>query len=363
MIKPSWKPMEKLSSYKQNNSWTHSLNSPTHICVLGDLFSSQWIDNEEFKIRLARYQSIFRDPATHSIYSTTTHPNNDIPILINVTGNHDIGYGYDISQARLDRWEQVFGKSNFVSSIVIPSSEDLKDSQSPRKLHFVVLNTMLLDGPSSDENLRGQTWQFLQDAAELKTKNPEDKIVILTHIPFHKEQGICVDTPDIHVHWDNTIIEQTMLTPNTTTWILENLKPDFVLNGHDHFGCDVVHIRSSDQESGQDSWVAHSTSEFLDEKINQQGLVSVREVTQRSMMAEFGGYSGLFEIRVTEENPDKIEFHYSACGFYKDLYVWIVIVTAIIAVVVWVLIGLYRIQASILPKSQIQTREKKLKKL
>ncbi|KAF9361987.1 hypothetical protein BGX26_008159 [Mortierella sp. AD094] len=391
-MKPSWEPLEMLSSYvtrEQNDSWTHKPKSPTHVSVLGDLFSSQWIDDNEFNVRLARYQSIFPDPATtlHA-KKTAADTSNDIPILINITGNHDIGYGYDVSQARLDRWEQVFGKSNFIDSVVIPDSVPLKDPQPfghSRRLHFVVLNTMLLDGPSSDENLRGQTWQFLQKAAELKAENPEDKIVILTHIPFHKEQGICVDAPDIHVHWDNTIIEQTMLTPNSTAWILDNIKPDFVLNGHDHYGCDVVHVRSRDEETGEFSWKARSTSELLSglvakaqehEQIDRQETISIREVTQRSMMAEFGGYAGLFEARISETNSDRIEFHYSACGFYNDVQVWIVIVTVTIVVSVWVLVvsaralaALYKILASITRKHQgsekiqILSSEEKLKKL
>ena len=89
-------------------------------------------------------------------------------MMINITGNHDIGYGYDISQDRIERWEQVFGKSNFISSVDIPTaavvgSENDTDSRrtrssdgsgiqgNTRRLHLVVLNTMLLDGPSSDE--------------------------------------------------------------------------------------------------------------------------------------------------------------------------------------------------------------------
>ncbi|KAF9998155.1 hypothetical protein BGZ80_000173 [Entomortierella chlamydospora] len=384
-MKSSWEPLEMLSSYitrEQNDSWTYKPKSPTHVGVLGDLFSSQWIDDNEFNVRLARYRSIFPDPATTLHAKKTTMDKSDgIPILINITGNHDIGYGNDISQTRLDRWEQVFGRSNFIESVVIPDSARLKDPQPlghSRRLHFVVLNTMLLDGPSSDENLRGQTWQFLQKAAELKAENPEDKIVILTHIPFHKEQGICVDAPDIHVHWDNTIIEQTMLTPNSTTWILNNIKPDFVLNGHDHYGCDIVHVRSWDEGTGEFSWMAYSTSELPSEletkaheheQIDRQDKISIREVTQRSMMAEFGGYAGLFEARISETNPDRIEFHYSACGFYNDLQVWIMIVTIAIVVGAWVLIisarvlaALRRILISKTRKHQGSTEEK-LKKL
>ncbi|KAG9072157.1 hypothetical protein KI688_006381 [Linnemannia hyalina] len=349
------------------------------------------LGKREFDVRVARYRSIFPDPSLSSSGSVArtvgAGEESTVPVMINITGNHDIGYGYDISQDRVERWEQVFGKSNFISSVDIPTSgvvgsendTDSRRSQSSRRLHLVVLNTMLLDGPSSDENLRGQTWQFLQEASSLKENNPQDKIVLLTHIPFHKEQGICVDPPDIRVHWDNTIIEQTMLTPNTTQWILNTLRPDFVLNGHDHYGCDVVHTLHHDQ----DTWIASATDLSLpvsgssqaeqqqqeEVKEQRQQTRRVREVTQRSMMAEFGGYSGLFEIKIPSTSSsssfdnsnnsnnnnnmseDELEFHYTACGFFNDVQVWVVIITDLVVAILWALFGLLRLITSSLASS------------
>ncbi|KAG0036294.1 hypothetical protein BGZ82_004419 [Podila clonocystis] len=359
MMSPSWSPLYSLwnlvspnihqHQHKNNSStWIQPPTIPTHVTILGDLFSSQWIDNTEFDIRLKRYQSIFTDPMNTM---TSSFPYiqiavQDTPELINITGNHDIGYGYDISQSRIERWEQAFGKSNFVTTTRIPS---VGGEEEARVLHFVVLNTMLIDGPSADESLRGQTWEFLQEASRIKERNPKDKIVLLTHIPLHKEKGVCIDPPDIRVHWDNTIIEQTMLTPNTTSWILDNLQPDFVLNGHDHEGCDTLHVATTDSEDNSDmAWTAYSTatfpqtSKYIHDPINK----TVREITQRSMMAEFGGYSGLFEVRVAKaiaggqgRVQNELEYSYESCAFYRDLPVWVVIVTDLIVVGAWGCVG------------------------
>ncbi|CAO3563031.1 unnamed protein product [Mortierella alpina] len=412
MTSPSWSPSSMLPAVfgPAVPNGRDQPTAPTHISILGDLFSSQWIDDQEFDVRLSRYRSIFVDPASHSTpqeqeassLSLKSQPQSSSldsgPVLINITGNHDIGYGYDISKSRLDRWEQAFGRSNFIHTVRIPdpSRDTTKDTSQEPQLHLVILNTMLLDGPSSDENLRAQTWQFVEDAAKIKERNPTDKIVLLTHIPFHKEQGICVDPPDIRTHWDSTIIEQTMLTPNTTSWLLNHLRPDFVLNGHDHYGCDVTHIRvvpaAADQDHGGDHttpslWVAYATASLSPHDLASESPVKVREITQRSMMAEFGGYSGLFEIRrsskpghhlqekeqekAQEEVEEKtragmgtgsrtdsgmgsgteirrdsatadLEFHYSACGFYTDVTVWTVIITDLVVAAAWALLGLAR---------------------
>ncbi|KAF8942130.1 hypothetical protein BGZ47_006805 [Haplosporangium gracile] len=406
MMSSSWEPLAYLSAFLSKSSKPYTPRSPTHVSILGDLFSSQWIDDAEFDVRVARYRSIFPDPSLSS-GTVVAGEESNVPVMINITGNHDIGYGYDISQDRMERWEQVFGKSNFISSMDIPvmdangtsendtdsrrtqsTSKESSSNESRRRLHLVVLNTMLLDGPSSDENLRGQTWKFLQEASLLKENNPKDKIVLLTHIPFHKEQGICVDLPDIRVHWDNTIIEQTMLTPNTTQWILNTLRPDFVLNGHDHYGCDITHTL----QHGEDTWIASATdlslpvsgsSQKQEEEEQQEDVKEqtppppppppstsrIREVTQRSMMAEFSGYSGLFEIKIpsyssfsennnnNEEMMEELEFHYTACGFFNDLQVWIVIITDLVVVVFWTLYGLVHLITSSLASSG-QTRKK-----
>ncbi|KAF9362963.1 hypothetical protein BGX34_005178 [Mortierella sp. NVP85] len=409
---PSWPSFGIVSSYfaaitawgndhDQMNAQIHQQHprqSPTHVSVLGDLFSSQWIGDQEFDIRLARYRSIFQDPAVISqrapsllrLFSKDIL--NSHPVLINVTGNHDIGYGNDISQARLDRWERVFGKSNFISLVdipnTIPSIGDGDSSNTPgSRLHLVVLNTMLLDGPASDENLRNQTWQFIEDAAGIKDRHPRDKIVLLTHIPFHKEKGICVDEPDTRLHWDNTILEQTMLSPNSSHWILDHLRPDFVLNGHDHFGCDVTHVK--DRVEPQDdqpnefptevAWKTYATSSLpMQDAEKRRGQSAVREITQRSMMAEYGGYSGLLEARVVaspmreshgqDQGPPEVEFHYTACAFYRDLLVWVVIVVDAIVIGAWALVVLYKVVMFIVTRSsnrpvQAATSDKKLKTL
>lgn len=58
-------------------------------------------------------------------------------------------------------------------------------------------------------------------------------------------------------------------------------------------------------------------------------------------MAEFGGYSGLFEVKSTghpageEPAVNDVEFHYTSCAFATDVYVWIVIVVDLIVVACW----------------------------
>ncbi|KAG0343690.1 hypothetical protein BG004_005072, partial [Podila humilis] len=113
-------PRHDTNSIEENSvsSWFRPPTIPTQVVILGDLFSSQWIDNAEFDVRLKRYQTIFTDPLETMSFTfpfVQFADGTKMPEMINITGNHDIGYGYDISQERIVRWEEAFGKSNFVT--------------------------------------------------------------------------------------------------------------------------------------------------------------------------------------------------------------------------------------------------------
>ena len=67
-----------------------------------------------------------------------------------------------------------------------------------------------------------------------------------------------------------------MLTPETSTVLLEGLVPTVVFNGHDHYGCYHIHEVTTGAAGG--------------------GRTLVPEYTVRSIQGDFGGYVALFEI-------------------------------------------------------------------
>jgi hypothetical protein len=100
----------------------HHLIHPDYIVILGDIFSSQYMDNEEFLNRLRRFNANFV-PSLKSEHSAK---------MINLTGNHDIGYGDDLPEHRLRWFERFFGPQNIEYQV---------DDHV-----FVILNSMSLDG-------------------------------------------------------------------------------------------------------------------------------------------------------------------------------------------------------------------------
>ncbi|KAK9674620.1 hypothetical protein K7432_017095, partial [Basidiobolus ranarum] len=193
--------------------------NPTYSVILGDLFSSQWINDLEFEKRVERFQKMFPEQ-------------NDKFTTIYLPGNHDIGYGSDMTKHRVDRFKKSFGEVNYWFS--------LYDEYDIEHHRVVILNSMNLDS-SSDKDLRRETWEFLKSVIDEQEKNPIP-LILLTHVPLHKEVQWCVDKPMTDTDGSGHIVEQNMLSSEVSAYILIQLKPSIIVTGHDHHGCASIHL-------------------------------------------------------------------------------------------------------------------------
>ncbi|CAI7581623.1 unnamed protein product [Penicillium glandicola] len=330
--------------------WTR----PTHTTVLGDLVGSQWISDDEFARREHRYWNrVFRGGELVDDNTTRTgaagwnqgEGNNAPPLeplsadrawarrVINVAGNHDIGYAGDISEARIERFDRAFGRANWdvrfehppiLSSSVSASAEDQVVTPT---LHLINLNSLMFDTPALSAEVQSHTYSYLNELIADRLSSVEDRsafTLLLTHLPLHKEDGVCTDGPYFSFHdsddeddpdgvprWLNDgLKEQNHLSDSlSASAILQGIfglsgdenalaggqgRNGLILTGHDHTGCDVVHfvnrteIIDDDGLSQAWQWDAKrfNGSHHIEDP-------SIREVTLRSMMGEFGGNAGL----------------------------------------------------------------------
>lgn len=109
-----------------------------------------------------------------------------------------------------------------------------------------------------------------------------------------------------------------MQLENSSSLLLQMMKPRFIFNGHDHNGCYSFHDGIGNVVKTQlPLETNYSTGAF--------------EITLRSFMAEFQGYSGMFEIHQSSNG----EYVYSVqtCGFWYHLTVWFVVIGSIVVIV------------------------------
>jgi hypothetical protein len=310
---------------------------PTHVTVLGDLLGSQWIGDEEFESRKWRFwERVFKGaklPESGRLTDLTSSKEEDeakrpsIEVLgeadwrkriINLAGNHDIGYAGDIDEGRIKRFEAAFGPVNgdihFTlpsPSLCIPSDNIMDTSTETPTLRLVVLNSMNLDYPALSNTLQGDTYNFINSviATSAPVESHSTATILLTHIPLHKDEGVCADAPFFSFFSDDEgggVKEQNMISADLSkSAVLQGLfgkSPDpgatmrglgrdgIVLTGHDHEGCDVYHF--ADRESAD--WRAKKwTSVAARNAVRDDDVPGLREVTLRSMMGEFGGNAGL----------------------------------------------------------------------
>jgi hypothetical protein len=292
--------------------WTQ----PTHISVLGDLLGSQWVTDGEFRKRAGRYWGIVMKGLekvpdvifgaigggeTEQAVGTTAEQEGGGEIaegkeekerkplwggttevlgadqdwqkrVINIVGNHDVGYAGDIDESRIERFEKAFGASNWDIWFTLPdslrsanktvetdSSTSTQDNVRPPTLRLVILNSMNLDTPAWSSDLQTETYSFMNHiiTSSLPVDDKTHATILLTHIPLEKEAGICVDAPYFDFfEGGQGLKEQNMLSGHASKIVLEGLfgmsankdaegggqgRRGIILNGHDHAGCDVVH--------------------------------------------------------------------------------------------------------------------------
>jgi hypothetical protein len=358
--------------YRTLRWWT----DPTHVTVLGDLVGSQWIDDDEFDHRGWRYWNrVFRDGirVSEEVASQPAEDFQDTVILgedapawkkrvINVAGNHDVGYAGDLSQERMARFTRVFGRANYELRFQLPlnstsaantsgdvvqedegnNEEEREDNPIP-ELRIVVLNDMNLDTPAGSKELQDETYNFLNQIITTShdVTRPAHFTLVLTHIPMYKKAGICVDGPFFDFfdgEFGNGVKEQNHLSADASRGLLEGIygmsgdswapghgfgRNGVVLNGHDHEGCDVYHYinQSAMPERYWEAarWVDAEANGYDDEA----GVVGLREITVRSMMGDFGGNAGLLSLWFDEESWDW-RFEFVNCKLGTQHIWWVV---------------------------------------
>lgn len=343
----------------------HWWTNPTHVTVLGDLIGSQWVTDEEFEWRGWRFWNrVFAHGKRVEDEITTLDSKEEERILnmtdaswknriINIAGNHDVGYAGEISQNRVDRFERVFGNANWDVRFRYPYLNGTGTSAAP-SLHLIVLNSLILDKPAFSEDLQIQTYDYLNGLISHRLPPVEDRssfTLLLTHLPLHKKKGICVDAPFFD-HWGNDdgggvykprgLKEQNHLSEHTShQGTLEALfgmtgnidapaggrgRNGLILTGHDHEGCDVWHSIPSEStwsSSSMDNKEQNQRTKWEVSKWrhsnHSDAHTGIREVTLRSMMGDYGGNAGLLSAWFDFEAGEwKYDIH--MCGLNVKLW-------------------------------------------
>lgn len=386
--------------YRTLQWWT----KPTHVTVLGDLVGSQWIDDDEFESRGLRFwKRVFKggERVSDEIAVQPSNEFNDTWILgadakawtkriINVAGNHDIGYAGDLSPERMTRFVRVFGKANYELRFQLPSKPtknitaleegEVEEAKPVPELRIIVLNDMNLDTPASSKELQDETYKFLNDIITTSQDVTREAhfTLVLTHIPMYKREGICVDGPFFDFFsgdFDNGVKEQNHLSADASKGFLEGIfgmsghsevpghgfgRNGLILTGHDHEGCDIYHYINQSSDPLGRQWEARRWNDAQASGLfDEAGIPGLREITVRSMMGDFSGNAGLLSLWFDEETWDW-RFEFANCRMGKQHLWWVVHVLDLITVGVGIAYGVLALVQHIIPTEPMATSKKHL---
>lgn len=206
--------------HKKNWRYIHYYLEPNTNFFLGDLFDGgrYWEDNEWFD-EYKRFNDIFpKVPSSRTI--------------MNVPGNHDIGFGDTIIEQSLQRFSTYFGE---------PSSYyDIGNHT------FVLLDTISLSDEANPK-VSAIPKEFLNEF--VKGDHPLPRI-LLSHVPLYRnsEQQKCGELRESKndfpiQHGDQY---QTVIDPELSQEVLSKIKPIILFSGDDHDYCHITHSYHSD---------------------------------------------------------------------------------------------------------------------
>ncbi|XP_053322172.1 metallophosphoesterase 1 [Spea bombifrons] len=210
------------------------LLQPDIVFILGDLFDEgKWSNSKAWDEDVERFHRMFRHPSHTE--------------LIVVVGNHDIGFHYEMTIHKLNRFERAF---NLTSGEVL----------SRKGVNFVLVNSVALEGDNCVicraaesqifEVSRKLNCSRMTDDADLR-KNcrgverlPPSAPILLQHYPLYRESDSSCTGEDSASLEEKRVLfmeKYDVLSKDASEKLLRLLRPRLILSGHTHSACEVLH--------------------------------------------------------------------------------------------------------------------------
>jgi len=170
-------------------------------------------------------------------------------------GNHDVGWRYALSPDAVRLFETKFFQEDASLFAGSGSTQHVAPANFWWKhplVDIVRLNSMALDPHVRPQQLLEDTWKFVRETAASRADSDGKPLILLTHMPLYRpndEQcgskrtseggGVTFKAPH-----EAYIVDDEVLSSETSTKLLNTLQPDIVFSGHVHARCLIEHSTS-----------------------------------------------------------------------------------------------------------------------
>ncbi|KAL3283526.1 hypothetical protein HHI36_006665 [Cryptolaemus montrouzieri] len=202
------------------------LLQPELVFILGDIMDEGfYCSPEEFQKYIRRFKKLFAVPEQTKLYT--------------IAGNHDVGFHYEISPYRIQKFNDGFNSTS-VQLISL------------RGNHFVLVNSMALEGDgcflcrdvekqlTNIEKLLKCSRKSYTGKCNQKKLDIYSKPILMQHYPLYRQSDMeCTDFDAAPMPIRQERFKETWdcLSKEATYQILNQIKPRLALSGHTHHGC------------------------------------------------------------------------------------------------------------------------------
>ncbi|XP_044149586.1 metallophosphoesterase 1 isoform X2 [Bufo gargarizans] len=232
------------------------LLQPDIVFILGDLFDEgKWSNSKAWEDDLTRFQSMFRHP-----------PHTELLVVV---GNHDIGFHYQMTEHKLNRFEKAF---NLTSGKVV----------SRKGINFVLVNSVALEGDDC-VICKAAEDQILEVSRQLncsRMKNhpdfmkkcrsvhllPPSTPILLQHYPlYRKSDAECTGEDSAPPEEKKVLFKEQydVLSQDASQKLLKLIQPRLILSGHTHSACRVLHGNVPEISVPSFSWRNRNNPSFI----------------------------------------------------------------------------------------------------
>lgn len=227
-----------------------TIHRPDVVFILGDLLDEgKWCSKAEFNYHVKRFKQMFATPPGVETYA--------------VTGNHDVGFHYMMTEQKHKRFEEAFSAPS-VQMVEIQGNI------------FVLLNSMALEGDGCNlcseaaSKLEKISLQLKCSREQLKKEklSPVCKKIrkitgtytqpiLMQHFPMFRSSDHNCSTPDAAPPQEIDIPFRPKfdcLSEEATKQVFKWVNPRLVVSGHTHHGCHRIH------DNGVPEWTVASFS-------------------------------------------------------------------------------------------------------
>ncbi|KAM3842039.1 metallophosphoesterase 1 isoform 1-T2 [Vipera latastei] len=209
------------------------LLQPEIVFILGDIFDEgKWSSSQAWSDDVRRYQKIFWHPDHTEVFG--------------IVGNHDIGFHYEMTSFKLERFSKIFNLS-------------FENVITRKGINFLIVNSVALEGDncmicrtaeaklielSHQLNCSWKEQKKYKRSCSNVAKLPASAPILLQHYPlYRRSDSECTGEDSAPLEKKNDLFREKydVLSQEASQKLLWWFHPRLILSGHTHSACEVLH--------------------------------------------------------------------------------------------------------------------------